>query len=452
MTEGAAAPARGALLASLDGLRLDGATKGLPSGGGPIAFGDVGRQGWNLLAGDLPLPVLALRDAHMRNNLTVMRRFAEHHGVRLAPHGKTTCAPQLFRDQIDIGGAWGITVANVQQAWLAAGAGAENVLIANEVVGPAAVRALVELRHAHAGTRFMSLVDSIGAADQLIVHEGAHLRDGERFEVLLEIGFPGGRTGTRTLDQARAIVGHLMAHNTVLDLAGVETYEGLVGRPSPEETIAEVDRLLATTVEAFHMAAGMGAFGDRRAPILTAGGSVYFDRVVARFKEANLSPETMILLRGGSSIAYDHGAYRKHLQAMNARGGLAMPEGQVDPVAAFTPALELWASVLSLQDEGVAVLNIGMRDMPFDLGYPIPLRQVRDGREVADLEIDDGAFAITAANDQHAYMRFPAGADIAIGDTIVAGISHPCTAFDKWDVVLRIDEAFNVIGAIKTFF
>jgi D-serine dehydratase len=34
----------------------------------------------------------------------------------------------------------------------------------------------------------------------------------------------------------------------------------------------------------------------------------------------------------------------------------------------------------------------------------------------------------------------------------VFGISHPCTAFDKWDVLLPIDEQFNAIGAVKRFF
>jgi hypothetical protein len=29
---------------------------------------------------------------------------------------------------------------------------------------------------------------------------------------------------------------------------------------------------------------------------------------------------------------------------------------------------------------------------------------------------------------------------------------HPCTAFAKRDVLYRVDEMFNVIGAVKTFF
>ena len=83
-------------------------------------------------------------------------------------------------------------------------------------------------------------------------------------------------------------------------------------------------------------------------------------------------------------------------------------------------------------------------------GYPFPLRQYRDGRPLA--EVADAGYAIVNSNDQHSYLRYPAGADIRIGDLFAFGISHPCTAFDKWDVLYRVDEAFNVIGAVKTFF
>ena len=96
-------------------LPLDVRTKGIPVARGAVRLGDVGQQGWNILWGDLMLPVLALRDAHVRNNLGVLRDFAQHHGVSLAPHGKSSMCPQLYRDQIDLGGAWGITAATVNQ-------------------------------------------------------------------------------------------------------------------------------------------------------------------------------------------------------------------------------------------------------------------------------------------------------------------------------------------------
>jgi len=102
---------------------LDARTKGIPLATGKVRLGDVGKQGWNLLRGDMMFPVLALRDTRMRENLRVLREFARHHQVDLAPHGKSTMCPQLYQDQIEIGGSWGITAATVQQCAAAARCG-----------------------------------------------------------------------------------------------------------------------------------------------------------------------------------------------------------------------------------------------------------------------------------------------------------------------------------------
>jgi D-serine dehydratase len=32
------------------------------------------------------------------------------------------------------------------------------------------------------------------------------------------------------------------------------------------------------------------------------------------------------------------------------------------------------------------------------------------------------------------------------------GISHPCTTFDKWDLMMVVDADYRVVDAVKTFF
>ncbi len=44
-------------------------------------------------------------------------------------------------------------------------------------------------------------------------------------------------------------------------------------------------------------------------------------------------------------------------------------------------------------------------------------------------------------NDQHAFVRFPADVDLRVGDVLRLGISHPCTAFDKWGLLPVVDDA-----------
>ena len=68
-----------------------------------------------MLAGDLPLPIALLKRDAVAHNLAWMQRQARHWGIDLAPHGKTTMSPQLFRRQLDAG-AWGITFATVDAA------------------------------------------------------------------------------------------------------------------------------------------------------------------------------------------------------------------------------------------------------------------------------------------------------------------------------------------------
>src|ERR1700677_4736816 len=93
---------------------VDATTKGIPAHCGPLRLSEIGRQGWNLLAGDCPLPLAVIRTDVLAANSRWMMSFARSHQLRLAPHGKTTMAPQLFARQM-ADGAWGITVATTQQ-------------------------------------------------------------------------------------------------------------------------------------------------------------------------------------------------------------------------------------------------------------------------------------------------------------------------------------------------
>lgn len=63
---------------------------------------------------------------------------------------------------------------------------------------------------------------------------------------------------------------------------------------------------------------------------------------------------------------------------------------------------------------------------------------------------------IFALNDQHAYARVPADSPLAIGDVVRLGLSHPCTAFDKWTLIPVLDSADasspRVVDLLRTFF
>jgi D-serine deaminase-like pyridoxal phosphate-dependent protein len=54
--------------------------------------------------------------------------------------------------------------------------------------------------------------------------------------------------------------------------------------------------------------------------------------------------------------------------------------------------------------------------------------------------------------DQHAFLKFNPEANLKVGDLVGCGISHPCTAFDKWRLIPVVDDSYLVIDAILTYF
>jgi hypothetical protein len=146
---------------------LDRCVKGLPPAVAPIKLGEVGQRGWNLLKGDLPLPVAVIKRAALDHNSGWMRRFLELTDARIAPHGKTTMAPQLFAKQL-ADGAWGITVASVGQMMVARAFGVERIVLANQLVGRQEIATVAEELRRDPAFDFYCLVDSLEGVRRLV--------------------------------------------------------------------------------------------------------------------------------------------------------------------------------------------------------------------------------------------------------------------------------------------
>ena len=406
--------------------------KGVPPQAAPIALGDIGRQGWNVLAGDLTLPALTLRQSSVARNSATMRDYLARHDVALAPHGKTTLAPQLFARQL-ADGAWGLTISNVQHLAVCRRFDFRRLIIANQVVGRADIAALFEALSAAPDLELYVLVDSVAGVDRLVAGSGglAH-----RLNVLVEMGVPGGRAGCRTTAEAVDVA--MAAAQGGLKLRGIEGFEGILA------SAAEVDAFLDHMVMAARAIAEAGHFADGEI-ILTAGGSSYYDRVAERLPaHGELGAPVRIVARSGCYLTHDSGAYAAAFDALRQREpGLGED--------AFEPALMIFAYVQSRPDADKAIVTLGRRDTGTDAGLPVPLVVYRHGRDSAPGPVGPGV-ALTALNDQHGHLKVPANSDIAVGDVIGFGISHPCTTFDKWPVLFVIDDDYRVVDAIRTFF
>src|SRR3954447_11620904 len=176
-------------MASIERMLLDDRFKGMPGGVAPFALATIGEKRWNLLAEDLPLPLAVIKESALAHNGAWMRRFLDLSGARIAPHGKTTMAPQLFARQL-ADGAWGITVATVQQLQVAREFGVGRVVLANQLVGRQAIRFVVSELEREPGFDFYCLVDS---AENVATLAAAAREAGLQrpIQVLLEGGYPG---------------------------------------------------------------------------------------------------------------------------------------------------------------------------------------------------------------------------------------------------------------------
>jgi D-serine deaminase-like pyridoxal phosphate-dependent protein len=45
-----------------------------------------------------------------------------------------------------------------------------------------------------------------------------------------------------------------------------------------------------------------------------------------------------------------------------------------------------------------------------------------------------------------------AAPELEVGDRLICGILHPCTAFDKWRKVPMVDDHHRVVEIVETFF
>jgi D-serine dehydratase len=410
--------------------------KGFPPDAAPVAASEIATRGWSVLAGDLPLPLAVLDRDALAHNVRWMQDFARSQGADLAPHGKTTMAPQLFRRQLDAG-AWGLTFANVFQLRVGVAAGVRRALIANQLVQDVELAALQALRAEHAGLRVVFLVDSL-AQLQRIEAWFTRQRDVPPFEVLLEVGIPGGRTGVRAHDDAIALARALHA-SAAAELVGIECYEGLgaTGDGARDDAYAAA---LMQRVAAVAQACEREGLFDADEVIVSAGGSGIFDLVAARMR-LQLQRPVRPLLRSGCYITHDHGQYQRLVQAVVERCHCG--EG-------LKPALQLWTCVQSVPEPGLAILTAGRRDVGFDMGLPTPIGHAAVGMQ--RVEPADPRWRITALNDQHAYLKLEGGPTPAVGDRVVLGISHPCTTFDKWHWMPIVDAAHQVVDAVSIHF
>jgi D-serine dehydratase len=422
-------------------------TKGLPlDDGEPWTVDTIAKAGWNILAEDLPFPVLTLNQSALTHNIATMAAYCRERGVLLAPHGKTTMAPQIFERQI-AAGCWAVTAATPTHLALYRAFGIGRILYANELVEPKALRWLASELNRDDEFDFYSLVDSTdGVARMTSVLEQEELR--APVNVLIEIGHDGGRSGCRTLVDVLAVA-EAVGHSPSLRLAGVEAFEGTIDDKVTSArstggigTSRAVGDLLARVTASARKLTERGFLDTERGIIVSAGGSAFFDLVIDAFRALRSElPSLRPVLRSGCYVTHDGGYYAR-----------TSPLGQLAQQGSpsLHAALELWSVVLSRPEPDLAIIGAGKRDLPIDMGPPAPTRTWNPRRGM--VRFPSQQVTVSGVSDQHIHVRIDPDTQLEVGDLCAWTISHPCTAFDKWRLIPVVDDDLTIVDAIRTFF
>jgi D-serine dehydratase len=249
------------------------------------------------------------------------------------------------------------------------------------------------------------------------------------------VGYLSGRTGVRSLEEGLDVA-RAVGQAEHLRLVGVAGYEGLMPGAATGEP-AGLDAYLDSIAETARQLDAAGLFAAGRVPLISAGGSSYFDQVVAHLGPDCFGFPAELVLRSGCYLTHDHGIYRR-TSPLDGRGTATGPRLQ--------PAFELLASVLSRPEPTLVIMGFGRRDVPFDDQLPVVLGRYGHDGQRGDLP---GA-RVTKLNDQHAYLQVPEDLQVGVGEVWSFGVSHPCGAFDRWPAIPLVDPGHQITGAVTT--
>jgi D-serine dehydratase len=416
---------------------LDARIKGIPGSVDPFPLKEIKNKNWNILKEDLPMPIMVLKRNQFNHNLKTFAEYLKKNNLSIAPHGKTTMSPQIFSQQLD-SGAWGITAGAINQIQVMYKYGVKKILLANQLLGKSHLKTISNYINNDSNFSFYCFIDSI---DQFknIEHNLKGVELINPINLLPEIGAKNGRTGIRSKKDFLELVEKIAKNKSNnFRFSGISSYEGIAAVAMQG---SQVVHDFCSFIEEIINEIPSNYFSNLKELLITAGGSTHFDIVGERFSKLELSIPIKILLRSGCYITHDHGPYLEALKT-------AKEDKSRHWDRDLQPALEVWSYVQSIPEKNLAFLTMGKRDVPYDSGLPKPLKRFRPGEGYLEL----GSAEIFSTNDQHAFVKLADDHGWKVGDMICSGISHPCTAFDKWRFIPVVNKDYDVIDGILTFF
>ena len=315
-------------------------------------------------------------------NLHRMASLLEGSNVRLRAHAKTHKSPVIAHWQM-AHGAVGQCVQKVGEAEVLAWGGVPDIIVTNQVVGAAKLARLAAL------TRLCRIAVCADDPRQVAALEAAAEQARVRLSVLVEIDVGMARCGVAAGPDAVALAEQIAA-SPHLRFGGLQAYHGAAQHMrSPDArqaAIAGAADATGRTVEQLRQrglaCAVVGGAGTGTFPLELASG-VYTE------------------LQCGSYCFMD-ADYSRNADAPG-----------------FRQALFVLATVMSVAQPGVAVLDAGLKALAVDSGLPLVWQ--RPGLE------------FIGASDEHGKLRCEPGAKPSLGEKLLLVPGHCDPTVDRYD-------------------
>ena len=317
---------------------------------------------------DLDTPALCVDLDAMESNIRELAAACRQNGVAWRPHAKCHKSVDVGRKLI-AAGAIGLTCAKLGEAEIFAAAGIQDLLIANELVGPQKVRRLVELR------RIADPVFCIDHIDQALPISQAMHAAGLRVRAVLEVNVGMNRAGILPGEPALFLAQEI-ARLPGIELAGVMGWEGhLVIVEDPKEKEARIREALSQLTATRDLLVA----NSLPCPIVSCGGTGSYP--------ISVSHPGVTEIEAGGAIFMD-AFYRRKCH-----------------ISAFQLALKVVATVVSRPAPERAIIDAGRKTMNMEMAMPFVLG--REDIEVKSLSAEHGTLTLA-----------PSAQNLRIGDRL----------------------------------
>ncbi|HUD59802.1 MAG TPA: DSD1 family PLP-dependent enzyme [Acetobacteraceae bacterium] len=308
---------------------------------------------------DVDTPALLVDLDVMEANIRRVAETCRAHGVGWRPHTKGQKTPEIIHKEL-AAGAIGVTCAKLGEAEVLATIGIRDILIANQIVGPAKMRRLLELT---------AIADPIVAVDNVmhVTELGAAMEStGRTLRIVIEVDIgmhrAGVLPGAPVVTLARAVAAEKGLR--FVGVMGWESHAVTIAEPSEKaRVVAAAIALLTSSADACR-AAGLPV------DIVSCGGT-------GTFPWCAQQPGVTEIEAGGAIFSDMH--YRTHYH--------------LD----FPPALTLLATVTSRPTDTRVIIDAGKKAMSSDAAAPMPLGVVA---ERVGLSAEHGTIVLAEANDK----------------------------------------------------